>query len=71
MELSTIERLVRMETMIEEMHHELMGNGQPGTIEKFNLRLGSLEGSRNKFRGAIWLLSALLGSLATYLKLKQ
>jgi hypothetical protein len=39
-----IQTLGRIEGRVEDLHHELKGNGQPGFIAKTNDRLVALEG---------------------------
>lgn len=56
--------------MVEDMHHRLFGNGQPGELDRIAVRLNVMdeeieEIKRDKARakGAIWALSALFTAL--------
>lgn len=41
---------------------DLVGNGQPGRISQIETRIDSLESSRERFRGAKWVLG-IMGSV--------
>lgn len=46
--------LIRTKTLVEDMHHRLFGNGQPGIIEKQDKRIKTLEEVEAKGKGAMW-----------------
>lgn len=48
--------LVSIQTTVEDMHHRLFGNGQPGIITIQDNRLKELEADRNKVLGAVKLM---------------
>lgn len=46
--------LVRTKTLVEDMHHRLFGNGQPGILDKQDRRIKTLEEVEAKGKGVIW-----------------
>lgn len=56
----TRERLARMETILERLDHQLLGNGQKGEIEKLKDRIVPLEDTAAKARGAFYTLSTII-----------
>lgn len=56
--------LERIKLVVEDMHTRLFGNGQPGFVDKTDLRLRDLEGSYARakgFVGALWAAISFLG----------
>lgn len=51
--------LTQIETTVNDMHHRLFGNGQPGIITLQDNRLKELEADRNKVLGAVKLVRFL------------
>lgn len=50
------DRITRTETMVEQLHQVLLGaDGQPGHVEKTDKRLKSLEATRERGKGVLWL----------------
>jgi hypothetical protein len=66
--LTTDERLGRIDERLERLEHELLGNGQPGSVHRIEMRLRSLEGWRSMLAGA-WLL--LTSAVAIYAAVKR
>lgn len=62
-ELNTTERLVRIETTLEVLKTRLLGNGQPGDLQKFDTRIDNLEESRSRVRGALWAIGLTITTL--------
>ena len=60
-EIEVTRQLTSIETKLDDLIHELRGNGQPGWITKFNDRVSALEGWRNALAGGLILLSLLIG----------
>jgi hypothetical protein len=58
-----IAKLSRMEASLERLEHSLIGNGQPGFIEKTNERLGDLENTASKARGALGVMSLIITTI--------
>lgn len=58
-EIINTAKLERIEYMVEDMHHRLFGNGQPGFVEKSDERLKELESYRSFIRGAAWVIGGL------------
>ncbi len=54
-------QLARVETVLLRMEERLFGNGQPGVIEKLDRRVGDLEDSEAKGKGALGLLGFIVG----------
>lgn len=53
MNLDESTQLTRVVTLVEDMHHRLFGNGQPGIVKEQNDRLDRLEAEKDRFSGAI------------------
>lgn len=62
-ELNTTERLVRIETTLEVLKVRLLGNGQPGDLQKFDMRIDNLEDSRARVRGAMWAMGLIVTAI--------
>jgi hypothetical protein len=58
------ERLARIETIVERLDHQMLGNGQPGVIAQHDARLTSLETSRAKLAGGVTAVSLVAGFIA-------
>jgi hypothetical protein len=56
------ERLARIEALLEELRHDLLGNGEPGRIRNIEMRLRNLEKLRWMIAGALILLGLISGS---------
>jgi hypothetical protein len=56
------ERLARIEALLEELRHDLLGNGEPGRIHNIEMRLRNLEKLRWMIAGALILLGLISGS---------
>lgn len=54
------ETLTRVSTLVEDMHHRLFGNGQPGIIKDFDMRLKELEQVKHRGQGALWTTTAIV-----------
>jgi len=61
--LKQAEDLSEIKAIVTRMDHALFGNGQPGIIQEYDKRIGELEDSKNKGKGAIWALSGLFTAL--------
>lgn len=57
--------VARIDENVQDMHHRLFGNGQPGELQQQDDRLTELEASWNKFRGVLWTLGALVSLLTS------
>ena len=53
-------KLGSIEATLMIIKDRLLGNGQPGEIDKMNRRLVSLERDANFSKGALWILGAVL-----------
>lgn len=58
------ERLARIETTLQRIDHDLLGNGQPGAIKRHEDRIQSLETSRHRFMGGVTAMSLVAGFVA-------
>jgi hypothetical protein len=56
------ERLARIEALLEELRHDLLGDGGPGRIHMIEVRLRNLEKFRWMIVGAFILLGLIAGS---------
>jgi len=56
------ERLARIEAILEELRHDLLGNGTPGRINLMEARISALEKLRWMILGALILLGLVTGS---------
>lgn len=65
------ERLARIETLCEDMHTRLFGDGRPGVLESLDERVDHLERTEAKAKGALGVISALVtalfGTLVTHM----
>jgi hypothetical protein len=64
------ERIARVEVRVDEITHDLYGNGQPGILADLKNRLGVLETLKNKASGGVIVLiflSNLLSAVALHL----
>lgn len=52
--------LVRTKTLVEDMHHRLFGNGQPGIIATMDSRVEKLETVKHKGQGVLWTLTVIV-----------
>jgi hypothetical protein len=66
--LTTDERLGRIDERLERLEHELLGNGQPGVVQRIEARLRSLEGWRSMLLGAWFLLTSVVAIYAAVKK---
>ena len=64
-----VERLVRIETLLDDLHHTLMGNGQPGKIADLDKDIAELKETHQKIKGAIWIMGILFTIAVTALQL--
>lgn len=60
------EKIGRIEYMVEDMHHRLFGNGQPGELTKISERMDLQDKEIDKFKvsqarakGVVWAISAM------------
>lgn len=53
--------LVSIQTTVEDMHHRLFGNGQPGIIDRFDARIKDLEAQKSRVLGAVTLIKYSAG----------
>lgn len=60
LQIQSAARTARIESMVEDMHDRLFGNGQPGLISVLDGRLKSLELFRSYVKGGFSLVTALL-----------
>jgi hypothetical protein len=44
-------QLTKVVTIVEDMHHRLFGNGQPGFVKETEGKIANLEADRNKVLG--------------------
>jgi len=65
-------RLATIETIVTRLETRLLGNGQPGELDKLHSRANDLderldrvERTESKARGAFWTISALISALAS------
>ena len=56
------ERLAVVETIVKDLHHTLLGNGQPGKIEQHERRIAKLENWRWWVLGILFGLGVALGA---------
>lgn len=64
--IELIREVSRLASVVDDTHHRLFGNGQPGIIEIHNKRLDDLEGLKDRGIGITWFLgiiTTLLGVL--------
>lgn len=69
----TPERLIRIETIVTTLQTRLLGNGQPGELQKLQMRMVDLEAFKSYTKGgmaALSLLVFLLGGFETLRLLK-
>ena len=66
-DIQQAQTLARIETLVEEMHGRLFGNGQPGELDKIDGRLDNLESTRSFAKGALYVLYGLVSALASWL----
>ncbi len=52
-QITRVDTLARIDTMVSDMHHRLFGNGQPGIVAEYNNRLKELEAERNRVIGMV------------------
>lgn len=64
--MSTEERLIKLETLLESLCKELLDNGQPGTLTKHDTRLQVLERWQSYMLGAIAVIGVVLAAAVTY-----
>lgn len=64
------QKLTRVETMLEDMHLRLFGNGQPGELAKLGTRMDAMDDeidglkeTKAHAKGAMWALGALFTAL--------
>lgn len=69
--LSNTQQLTRVCTLVEDIHHRLFGNGQPGFIKDSEDRIKSLENYRSYVRGALVVISMVAGAAITYIVERQ
>jgi len=69
------DRLTQMETVLYALHAQLLGNGQPGVVQKLSDDIKDLQAFKNRIGGGMELLSmihilviAAIGWLFTKLK---
>lgn len=55
------ERQARVETLVQSLHADLKGNGQPGRCTLHGNRLTVLESWRSWMSGALWGMGAIAG----------
>lgn len=61
-EMDQVQRLARIEAIVEDMHHRLFGNGQPGEVQTIKDDVSSLKSSRSWVKGGIAVLGFLVGA---------
>lgn len=59
------EQLATIKAVVEDMHHRLFGNGQPGELAELRGRASSLEEFKNKVLGALVIIGTALGIVGT------
>jgi hypothetical protein len=60
--MTTEERLGRIDERLEHLEHELLGNGQPGAIQKHDDAIASLERWQSYIKGALAILAVLISA---------
>ena len=60
LQIDNARRVAKIETLVEDMHDRLFGNGQPGDITIIKERVTSLEHSRALAKGAFGVITAFL-----------
>jgi len=65
--LDTASRLVRIETILGRLEHRLLGNGQPGDLQKFTDRLNDIDDDRARFKGALWVIGTAVTACGGFL----
>lgn len=55
--------LEKFDETLTRLDHQLFGNGQPGMITIINQRLGNLEDSKSKVKGALATLAAIISAV--------
>lgn len=58
-----LSRLATIESIVSRLEYRILGNGQPGELEKLDSRIGRLEEVEDKGRGAFWVIGVLLSIL--------
>ena len=59
--LEIVTRLTTIETVVSRLEKELLGNGQPGRLDKAEARIADLEKRVWKIAGIVGVISAALG----------
>jgi hypothetical protein len=60
-------QLARIVAVVEDMHHRLFGNGQPGELADLKNRASSLEEFKNKVLGALIIIATGITVIGTAL----
>ena len=50
-DMETYTRLAKMETLVEALHRELLGNGQPGALARIHIRIDDLDAAVENLNG--------------------
>lgn len=58
------ERLVRVETLVEELVKELRGNGQPGRLDEIDNKVSALEKDSARTKGIYAGVSAVIAGFS-------
>jgi len=48
---------------VKHLRRDLLGNGQPGRVNKLETAVGKLKGIVNRARGAVWAILAVSGGV--------
>lgn len=63
-EQDLVERTVRIETLVKEMHDHTFAKG--GTLDQYNVRINRLESSQDRVRGVLWIVGVALAILRVH-----
>lgn len=56
-------QVTTIETIVKRMDKEILGNGQPGSLQLLTDRVSDAESSISFYRGAVWIIGTLLSLL--------
>lgn len=57
------EDLITTKTLVQDMHHSLFGNGQPGVIKDLQVKIEGLEKTKSRSEGVLWALSGIVSAI--------
>jgi len=69
LESNSIERLSRLEENLRLLRQDLMGDGQPGRIQRLEIEVGQLRADSQRQRGIFIGISLVVSSVISFLSL--